>query len=48
MACSCKSSNNVTPVKQVVKQTKSVSPKSSTAKKAQRTVSRKISYRRPL
>ena len=47
MACSCKSSNNVTTVKQVVKKTKVRSSKSS-ENKPTRTVSRKISYRRPI
>lgn len=47
MACSCKSSNNVTTVKQVVKKTK-VRTKSSGTPKPERTVSRKISYRRPI
>ena len=50
MACSCKSSsNNATTVKQVVKKTK-VSKSSSTEKRTipQRTVGRRISYRRPI
>lgn len=50
MACSCKSSaNNVTTVKQVVKKTK-VGKSSSTEKRIvpQRTVARRISYRRPI
>lgn len=55
MACSCKSSSsNVTPIKQVVKKTnaKNTSSKNTSSKIKQvipqRTVSRRISYRRPI
>lgn len=50
MACSCKSSSsNVTPIKQVVKKTNAKNTSSKIKQVIpQRTVSRRISYRRPI